>query len=139
MTNYEVGDLFHSLRKAGNLAVHENQGTQREALHQLRIAWRLGVWFQRGFKHRAFKSSPFVPPPDPARAEQALKDELSQLRQTRADFEAELAQLKATTAEQAQLQVLAQAESETAYEELATALELAGETEARAAEMQEEV
>lgn len=33
-------DLFHALRKAGNQAVHPNQGTQRDALDGLRVACR---------------------------------------------------------------------------------------------------
>lgn len=48
----EVADLFHALRKAGNRAVHDGVGTQRDALHGLRIAWKLGVWYQRAFKER---------------------------------------------------------------------------------------
>lgn len=47
---YEVADLFHILRKAGNDAVHQDAGTQRSALHLLRTAWRLGNWFQRAFR-----------------------------------------------------------------------------------------
>lgn len=138
VVDYEVSDLFHSLRKAGNRAVHDSQGTQRDALHQLRIAWKLGVWFQRAFKNRTFKSGPFVPPPDPVCAEQALKEELAQLRQEIADHEAEVAALKATAKQQAELRAKAKAEAKAAYDELAVALELAGETEARAAKLQEE-
>lgn len=136
--DYEVSDLFHSLRKAGNRAVHDNQGTQRDALHQLRLAWKLGVWFQRAFKNRSFKSGPFVPPPDPKEAEQALKDELDQLRQAVAEHEAKAAKLTATAKEQAELRAKAKAEAEVAYEDLAVALELAGETEAKAAKLESE-
>lgn len=136
--DHAVGDLFHSLRKAGNRAVHDSEGTQRDALHQLRLAWRLGGWFQRAFRDRNFQSGPFVPPPNPMDAEQALKDELTQLRQEIADHEAEVAHLKATATEQAQLRARAAAEAKAAYEELAVALELAGETEAKAAKLQEE-
>lgn len=46
----EVADLFHGLRKAGNVASHEVSGTHREALYQLRMAWQLGAWFHRTFK-----------------------------------------------------------------------------------------
>ncbi len=131
--DHEVADLFHALRKAGNLAIHENAGTQRDALHQLRAAWTLGVWFQRAFNDRHFKSGAFVPPPDPARAEKALKDELALLRQEVAANEAELSQLKFTARQRAQLQAKAKAEAKAAYEDLAAALELAGESESRAA------
>ncbi len=136
--DYEVADLFHSLRKAGNRAVHDNAGTQRDALHQLRVAWRLGVWFQRAFKNRSFKSGPFVPPSDPAQAERALKDELAELRQAVADHEANATELEATAKQQAELRAKAKAEAKTAYEDLAVALELAEETEAKAAKLEAE-
>src|SRR6185503_14379573 len=41
----ELLDLFHGLRKAGNAAAHEVKGDHREALHQLKMAWQLSVWF----------------------------------------------------------------------------------------------
>ena len=76
----EIGDLFHGLRKAGNAAAHDIRGDHREALYQLRMAWQLGVWFHRGFKDRAFKPGPFVPPPDPKAETAALAAELKRLR-----------------------------------------------------------
>ncbi len=39
--------LFHDLRRVGNAAVHEDRGNHAEALHQLRMARELAVWFQR--------------------------------------------------------------------------------------------
>ena len=45
----EVSQLFHALRKAGNAAAHEHHGSQSEALHQLRMARTLGIWFHRAF------------------------------------------------------------------------------------------
>lgn len=53
VTDYEVSNLFHTIRKAGNKAVHDHEGTQREALNHLRLAWRLAVWFYRAFKDPA--------------------------------------------------------------------------------------
>lgn len=136
--DFEVADLFHTLRKAGNLAVHDNRGTQRDALHGLRIAWKLGVWFQRAFKDRSFKSGPFVPPPDPREAEYALQAELAQLRQAVAEHEAEAAHLRATAEQEAELRAQAAAQAKMAYEDLAVALDLAGETEAKAAKVEAE-
>ena len=130
--DYEVSDLFHTLRKAGNRAVHESAGTQREALHLLRMAWRLGVWFQKAFKAASFKSGSFMPPPDPSQAEKSLRDELAALRQSLAAQKAQTAAQKATAEEEATLRATVAADAATAYEELAVALELAGETEARA-------
>lgn len=136
--DFEVADLFHALRKAGNLAVHDGVGSQREALHGLRLAWKLGVWFQRGFKDAAFKSGAFLPPPDPRQAEAALKEELAQLRQTLADQQAQLSDLQATAKEQSDLRARAKAEAKAAYEDLAVAMDLAGESEAKAAKLEAE-
>lgn len=59
-------DLFHSIRKAGNLAAHENHGTVNEALTQVRMAWYLALTFHRGFsKNPAFEAKYLEPqPPD---------------------------------------------------------------------------
>ena len=135
---FEVAELFHALRKAGNAAVHDNAGTQRDALHALRIAWKLGVWFQRAFKDRNFVSGPFVPPPDPREAEYALKAELNQLRATFAEQKAELQHLKLTVQQEGELRVQADAAATMAYQDLAVALDLAGETEAKAARLEAE-
>ncbi len=73
--------LFHDLRRIGNAAVHDGAGDHREALHQLRMARELAVWFQRSFgNNRRFDPGPFVPPPEPRKAESGLHEELTRLR-----------------------------------------------------------
>ncbi|AKV04339.1 Type I restriction-modification system, restriction subunit R [Labilithrix luteola] len=76
--------IFHDLRRAGNAAVHENRGDANEALHQLRMARELAVWFQRSFgNNRKFDPGPFIPPSAPKKVETAapaLHDELTRLR-----------------------------------------------------------
>lgn len=76
----EVGDLFHGLRKAGNVAAHDVGGSHRDALYQLRMAAKLGAWFHRTFKDHGFKQGPFVPPPDPKAESEAVVAELQRLR-----------------------------------------------------------
>lgn len=61
-------DLFHALRKTGNAAVHEGKGTQSDALHHLRMARQLAIWFDRSFGNSKQSYGPFVPPPNPATA-----------------------------------------------------------------------
>lgn len=78
--NREVLELFHEIRVTGNSAAHEVKGDSRTALHQLRNAWLLGEWYVRLRGQRTFKAPPFVPPPDPREASEALKAELQQLR-----------------------------------------------------------
>jgi len=73
--------LFHDLRRVGNAAVHENKGDHREALHQLRMARELGVWFQRSFgNNKKFDPGPFAPPQEPKRADAPLHEEFERLR-----------------------------------------------------------
>ncbi|RYZ68244.1 MAG: DUF4145 domain-containing protein, partial [Proteobacteria bacterium] len=73
--------LFHQLRRAGNEAVHEGADSRSEALHQLKVAHELAVWFQRSFGNdRKFDPGPFIPPSEPKKADAALHEELAKLR-----------------------------------------------------------
>jgi len=49
VTTREVHELFHGIRKEGNAAVHQNEGSHQEALHQLKAVRALAVWFHRSF------------------------------------------------------------------------------------------
>lgn len=74
-------DLFHQLRRAGNDAVHDLAGTQSEALHQLKVAHQLAIWFQRSFgNNRKFDPGPFVPPAPPKKVDAVVDEELARLR-----------------------------------------------------------
>ena len=74
--------LFHQLRRIGNEAVHELAGTPSEALHYLKIAHELAVWFQRTFgNNRKFDPGPFITPTQPRDADIALREELAKLRE----------------------------------------------------------
>ncbi len=85
--------LLHDLRRVGNAAVHEGRGDHREALHQLRMARELGVWFQRSFgNNRKFDPGPFVPPAEPGKVDATLHAELERLR---TDVAARAQELKA--------------------------------------------
>lgn len=58
LIDFEVADLFHALRKAGNRAVHHGVGTQRDALHGLQMAWRLGAGSRRLLRTRDSRWAP---------------------------------------------------------------------------------
>ena len=74
-------DPFHRLRRAGNDAVHDFADSQAEALHQLKVAHQLAIWFQRSFgNNRKFDPGPFIPPSLPKRADLALQHEIERLR-----------------------------------------------------------
>ena len=132
----EVSQLFHGLRKAGNLAAHHDRGGASDALHQLKMARKLAIWFHRTFGDPAFKPSPFVPPPDPAGAETALREELAAAREELALAQSHAKKAKLTAAEEARLREAAEAEAKAAYADMEAALELSHETEAAVVEQQ---
>ena len=119
----EVAELFHGLRRKGNLATHDLQGDHATALKILRVAWQLGVWFHRTFGDPQFRSGPFQPPqPPPAAVDPELAEELQKLREALAAFqnaEGETAEQLAHT--EAQLRDALQEQQE--WEALATAAE----------------
>ena len=100
--------LFHDLRRAGNTAVHEGEGDHAEALHQLKMARELGVWFQRSFgNNRRFDPGPFIPPPEPAKVESVLSVELARLK---AELEKHAQQAANAAKEAAEARAQAEAE-----------------------------
>lgn len=60
-------NLFHSIRKTGNKAVHAGHGTTEEAVHQLKMAWQIAVMFHRAFS-KDLKFSPTFKMPSPKSA-----------------------------------------------------------------------
>lgn len=78
----EVMSLFQGLRIVGNRATHECTGTYDEALHQLRMARALAVWFHQAFgKDRAFQPEPFKLPGRPVDKDRALAEKIEHLQQ----------------------------------------------------------
>ncbi|NIK47834.1 type I restriction-modification system endonuclease [Variibacter gotjawalensis] len=78
----EVSDIFHALRKAGNLAAHEAKGNHTTALTTLKLARQLCVWFHRTFgKQPNFNPGAFIPPAQPVDATVALRKEIEALQQ----------------------------------------------------------
>ncbi|MBD2214702.1 type I restriction-modification system endonuclease [Nostoc linckia FACHB-104] len=108
----KVYDLFDQLRLAGNDATHAFAADHRTALSNLKYARQLGIWFHRvTTKNPDFHPGPFIPPQDPARETQALKQELAQLR---IDLQA-----SRTAAELAQIAAEQEAQRRISAEELA--------------------
>ena len=126
----EVSQLFHALRKAGNLAAHEHAGTHRDALHGIKAARTLAIWFHKSFGNQpGYKAGPFVVPPDPSKAQTDLKDELAQLRAALAAKELEAAKIKKTAAAEAKARQEAEEQAQAVYADLTAAMSLAEETE----------
>jgi type I restriction enzyme, R subunit len=91
----EVGDLFHSLRIAGNQAAHGSADDHAGALNGLKLARQLAIWYSRTFHNPADKFGPFVPPARPTDADAALAQELDRLKAQLAATQTEAERLKA--------------------------------------------
>lgn len=135
----ELGELFHGLRKAGNAAAHEVGGDHREALHQLRMAWKLGTWFHRTFRDRAFKPGAFVPPPDPKAESAALAAELQRLRDELAAQQTASEAARAAAAVAAEERLTTQQRAEKEAQERAIWEALATEAERERARLAQEL
>jgi type I restriction enzyme R subunit len=132
----EIAELFHVLRRKGNLANHELQGDHATALKTMRMAWQLGVWFHRTFSDPEFRSGPFQPPPPPATHDQALQAELDELRQALATYQAS-AGLNSEQLAQTEAQLRQALQEQQEWEQLAAAVEADKEAlAARLAELQ---
>ena len=55
----EIYQLFGEIRRAGNDASHNAGGDYPRALCCLKIAWQLGIWFERTFYRRDFTPAEF--------------------------------------------------------------------------------
>lgn len=126
----EVADLFHAIRKVGNVAAHEIKGTHGDALTALKFARSLGIWFHRTYARQpGFNPGPFVPPPEPIDAAAALREEIVALRQqvaasmnAAARVEAEKAEL-ARARETSEERFLREAQERAVWEELAQSID----------------
>lgn len=76
----QIADMFYHLKRAGNAAAHEDQGSASDALLGIKMARSVAVWFHQTYGHaRDFKAGPFVPPA-PTDVTKELETELEHLR-----------------------------------------------------------
>jgi type I restriction enzyme, R subunit len=130
--DYNLAEMFHSIRKAGNDAIHEGIGTTKIALQNLRFAHQLSVHFFRVFKNNAFKPGAFQIPPNPADATQELKSELEEARNQIHELVGKVEDVEKLTQAEIEKRKEAENDSQKAWTELDTALELAQQTEEQA-------
>lgn len=136
----EAGDLFHHLRIAGNKATHENDGTHAEALTALKVGRELGVWFHRTFgPSKTFKPGPFVPPPDPHEATDALREELSRLRTEVDSHKTAAERAKTTAAEHERARLSAEERARKEHEDRTVWEQIAAEAEQAKAALAKEL
>jgi type I restriction enzyme R subunit len=130
----EVADIFHALRKAGNVAVHGAKGGHADALTALKFARSLGVWFHRTYgKQPNFSPGAFVPPPAPVDATAPLRDEIEALRRKVAESEGAATAARREAEEHARARETVEERLKREAEERATWQQLAQETEAEKA------
>lgn len=130
----EVADVFHSLRKAGNAAVHEARGEHTDALTALKFARSLGIWFHRTYGRTPdFHPGAFVPPREPIDATAALREEISVLRQRVAESEDAVTAAKRQAQEEARARETAEERARREAEERSIWEQLAQEVEAEKA------
>ncbi|MBU8900842.1 type I restriction-modification system endonuclease [Corallococcus sp. M34] len=128
----EVRQVLHDLRRAGNVAAHEARGTHSQALHGLKLARVLAIWFHRTFgKERGFSPGPFIPPPDPAQESKTLAQELERLRSELAQATLGAEAARAAAAEEARQRLTAEERARRDAEEREVWQALAEEAEAK--------
>jgi type I restriction enzyme R subunit len=126
----EVANLFHALRKTGNTAVHEAEGSHANALTSLKFARSLGLWFHRTYgRQPSFNPGPFVPPSEPADATAPLRIEIEALRLKIAESENAVAAARREAAEQIHVRETLEERLKREAEERATWEQLAQESE----------
>lgn len=135
----QVRQLFHLLRRTGNLAAHEaDHGIgYREGIEALKVARQIAVWFHRSFgRNPDFKPGPFQLPDDPSQKLLALQQQIAALS-------TQLQTAQSAQTSQAEMTRLLEAEatqerelSRRAQDEAAVYQELAEEAGARVAALQ---
>lgn len=130
----EVADVFHTLRKTGNVAVHEAKGNHANALNSLKFARSLGIWFHRTYgKQPGFNPGAFVPPPEPIDATISLREEIEALRRKVAESEDAATAARREADEHARARETVEERLRREAEERATWEQLAHESEAEKA------
>ncbi len=142
----QVRQLFHLLRRTGNLAAHEAAHGigYREGIEALKVARQIAVWFHRSFgRNPDFKPGPFQLPDDPSQKLLTLQQQIAALSTQLQAAEAAHTAHTTVQASQAEMVRLLEAQaaqerelSRRAQEEAAVYQELAEEAGARAATLQ---
>ena len=132
----ELADAFHTIRKLGNKAVHSGNAKESTALHALKLARAVGIWFHR-IRHPDFRPGAFIPPPPPQNPTEELSKELSELKEKLSNEHQALKQAEAKISSLDEARIRAETAAILAYEEQSVALDLAAETEEKWRDAQE--
>lgn len=121
---------FHSIRKAGNDAVHRHQGTVSDALHYLKLAHAVSIWFHRTFSAKQGRVAPFAAPPNRQKQEEEAHAQLAKLQEELAQARAARKAAEVLTEEERTKRLEAEAHAQEALAEAEAAFSLAQEVEA---------
>ncbi len=127
----EVTELFFHLKQVENSAVHEDAGTQAQALAALKIARSAAIWFHQTYNGaQNFKSGPFIPPAAPVDASASLREQLAKLSEAVEASEDREAKARLAAEQEREARLKAMAETEAEREDRAFWERYAAETEA---------
>ncbi len=89
---YAIVDLLHNIKNKGNLATHENQGTEEEALTVLQSCFTIAKWFWGVYSKNNIDKIQYNKPRnlDTSHALQLLQQEFSDLEKKNLELEKEL-------------------------------------------------
>lgn len=137
----KVSQLFHTVRKKGNIGVHEQNQSKDTALFVLRMTRQIAIWFYKTFYDNSrLDIGPFVIPDDPEQDRQQnlekMAVELERLRFVKKDFEERIENFKLSADQEQALRKEAEEKADIAYQDLEEALNLAQESEEKLNEQQ---
>ena len=131
LLDQELGQIFRTLRLSGNTATHSLDGDRREAFQHLKLLRQVAIWFHKTItRDTSFRPGPFLPPPDPTDAEEALREELHFLRESLVQRQAEIEGIQLETQQLHDRVAQESARATAAWKNEQAALALAEETEA---------
>lgn len=81
----DIMDIFHSLRKNGNLAVHEIFSCTEEAETMLRMVHRLGIWFMQVYGDYEYEPEEFKIPSKSAQLDEKIMNTLTKTYEERSE------------------------------------------------------
>ena len=92
-----IKDIFHSIRKSGNKASHDGNGSQSEALFILKKSFQLARWFYETYENEYIETTEYELPEDDQKVSlDKLNAELERLSKQVVDYQAKVAAINAT-------------------------------------------
>jgi type I restriction enzyme R subunit len=92
-----IKDIFHAIRKSGNKASHDGNGSQSEALFILKKSFQLARWFYETYENEYIENTEYQLPEDNQKISlDKLNAELERLSNQVIDYQAKIATFNAT-------------------------------------------